>query len=1176
MRTNSTLRILYFIFSIITFPVIAHSQATNDACGSADPLVTSGTVVTGDLQGATSTGSPLGTCAGATTPTNDVWYQFVATSPSATITVNSLGTNLSTTTTYIELFSGTCGTLTSITCQTAATNLVTTSLTPGSTYYIRVYVTGTTTGTPATKRGFKISVTSSTNDDPASAEAITSNTSCITSSGTLLLATASTGLPAGCQSAGNHWDVWYKFTAGNTSSTVTISGQGVNFTNPEIQLFSGTPGSLTSLQCGTTTLTASSLTIGTTYYVRVSNIGASAPTGTVTFNICVTHPQPPPSNDDCANPITLTSGATCSNISSTLISATPSTGIPSGCASPGTLYDVWFKFVATGTIQNAAISTVGGGITNPEVQIFSGSCGTLTSIACGSTSAVTSGLTIGNTYYVRVSNIGSSPASAGTFNICVSAPVPATYEISRTYINVTKGSTGGTVNPGDTLEMRAILSINSKTLDSLSFIDTLYNTKGLRLVPGSLAWRTNEGKIYGNGASAFTDALDADQGTVYTNGLDTVIRINIGAGSNGTTRGALTSTSYPRVFGSPCLIMATYRVVVYAGYNTKINFKTGALTYRDQATGILTNARFPVNNLVVYNSPGLCPNAVSATNALGAESNGTFGTPTGTPLARNRGTTPYIGTGYTYMPFTATGGPNDYFYGIANNTSQTFTTINTWLKPDASTYRVFKHWDITGDHTGASNPLIGNPACDTTKPVSATNPCGYMLVINSAYRADTAFTYAVNNLCPNTYYELSAWFKNICYKCGADSLGRSSTTALYIPTAPGDSSGVRPNIAFDVNGSDYYTTGDIRYTGVTPTGSDSTNQWVKRGFVYLTGPSETSFLLTLRNNAPGGGGNDWALDDIAVNTCLPNMRYSPSLNPSVCQNNAIAINDTIRSYFNTYQNYKWQRSTDGGSSWSDISGATGTSSPAWNGSAWEYITSYTVPVSATTLSNAGDKYRVVVSTTAGNLSNSSCQVTDGVSQIALNVMDCGVVLNTDLLSFNGKLANNRSNLFWTTTREHEALRYHVEKSVDGTNFTRIGTVNGRNNTSAENNHYSFTDSSLLAGKTYYRIVLSNAAGKAKYSRIIQLNTSSQEDFKVGVMTNPFQKDLQFDVTLNEDARIKVALLNASGAPVRQKDFTAYNGVNYFSFQDLQSLSQGIYILQVQNKDQTITRKLIKK
>jgi trimeric autotransporter adhesin len=1180
MRTNTVIKGLLSLTLILfsTSFIYAGPAPANDNCAATSPLLTSSAAgvcsTTMTLQDATTSATP-GTCGGATA--YDVWFRYIAKSNPVTISLNITGSSLSATSTYIEVLSGSCGSFTSVACGPASSRLILNSLTPGTTYYIRAYVISIPNTNGANKYDFTICLKDPpSNDDCSGAVSLTSSINCTPTLTTLDLATASTGIPAGCAPAGTSYDVWYSFSALNTTETVTISGLGGTINNSAVQIFSGTCGSLTSLACGTLSATANSFTIGTTYFVRISNIGSNpSGVGTADFNICVTHPQPPPSNDDCSGAVTLTSGAGCSNTAATLISATASTGIPAGCASPGTLYDVWFKFVATGTIQNATISSVGGNINNPEVQIFSGSCGTLTSLACGNLSAVTSGLTIGNTYYVRVSNIGSSPSSAGGFNICVSAPVPATYDISRSYINVTKGSTGGTVNPGDTLEMRAILAISSKTLDSLSFIDTLYNTKGLRLVPGSLAWRTNEGKIYGNGASAFTDALDADQGTVYTNGSDTIIRINIGAGSNGTTRGQLSSTSFPRVFTSPCLIMATYRVVVYAGYNTKINFKTGALTYKDQATGILTSAKFPVNNLVVYNSPGLCPNAVSATNALGAESNGTFGTPSGTPLARNRGTTPYIGTGYTYKPFTTTGGPNDYFYGIANNTSSAFTTINTWGKPD-NTYRVFNLWDITGDHTGATNLSRGNPACDTTKPVSPTNPCGYMLVINSAYRADTAFTYTVNNLCPNTYYELSAWFKNICYKCGADSLGRSSTTAAYIPTSPGDSSGVRPNIAFDVNGSDYYTTGDIRYSGVTPTGSDSTNQWVKRGFVYLTGPSETSFLLTLRNNAPGGGGNDWALDDIGVNTCLPNMRYSPSLNPTTCQNNPLAINDTIRSYFNTYQNYKWQRSTDNGTSWSDISGATGTSSPAWNGSEWEYITSYTVPVSATTLSNTGDKYRVVVSTTAGNLSNASCQVTDGVSQIALSVLDCGVVLNTDLLSFNGKLANNRSNLYWTTTREHEPLRFNVEKSFDGTNFTKIGIVNGHNNNSTENNLYSFTDSSILAGKTYYRIILSNPAGKMKYSRIIQLNSTSFDDFKVGIMTNPFQKDLQFDVTLNSDSKIKVALLNASGAPVRQKDFTAYSGVNYFSFQDLQSLSQGIYILQVQNKYQTITKKLIKK
>src|SRR5258708_25333637 len=43
--------------------------------------------------------------------------------------------------------------------------------------------------------------------------------------------------------------------------------------------------------------------------------------------------------------------------------------------------------------------------------------------------------------------------------------------------------------------------------------------------------------------TAFTDALDADAGYRYQNGLDTIIRINIGVGATGTARGKLTNTT---------------------------------------------------------------------------------------------------------------------------------------------------------------------------------------------------------------------------------------------------------------------------------------------------------------------------------------------------------------------------------------------------------------------------------------------------------------------------------------------------------------------------------------------------------------------------------------------------------------------------------------------------------
>jgi PQQ-dependent dehydrogenase (s-GDH family) len=58
------------------------------------------------------------------------------------------------------------------------------------------------------------------------------------------------------------------------------------------------------------------------------------------------------------------------------------------------------------------------------MQLYSGSCGSLTSIACGTTSVTSAALSIGSTYYVRVSNINSSPANNGGFSICATHPTP--------------------------------------------------------------------------------------------------------------------------------------------------------------------------------------------------------------------------------------------------------------------------------------------------------------------------------------------------------------------------------------------------------------------------------------------------------------------------------------------------------------------------------------------------------------------------------------------------------------------------------------------------------------------------------------------------------------------------------------------------------------------------------
>ncbi|WP_276503153.1 T9SS type A sorting domain-containing protein [Terrimonas pollutisoli] len=1012
------------------------------------------------------------------------------------------------------------------------------------------------------------------NDACASAISITQGASCTNTSGTLISATyaAITG-PCG-QGTGNKPDVWYSFVAATSNVSVTLSS--TTFNKPGLQLYSDCPA-VTSIICGysngtSTSINATSLTVGATYYIRVYDHNGS----TGTFNICVTTVAL--AGDECATATSLVSNGGCINTSATLIGATASGGIPTGCASAGTHYDVWFSFVA---VQSSELITFKknnpSNISNPELQLFSGGCGTLTSLQCGTTSIAATGLTPSATYYVRVSQVGGSAlATRGGFDICVthSATPPATIDYSKSYVNISKGTGGGTVNPGDTLEIRATFVVRSGTgtADSLAFFDTLYAAEGLALVPGSLALRTNEGKLY----KSFTDNYDTDAGWKLesaNNTLDTVIQINFGANASNVRRGSLTNTSRPSVFGSTCIIMATYRVVVTASYNNLINMGGGSLTLLNG--GNYSDLKFNSTNVMVYSSPGLCPNAVSPTNALGAESNGTFGTPSGSaPLARNRGTSPY--TTYLYRPFTATGGPNDYYYAVANNTSQIYTTLNDWAKSDGTNHRLFGHWDITGDHTNASNSLVGNLACDTTQPVSPSNPCGYMLVVNSAYKADTAFTYTVANLCPNTYYEISAWFKNICYKCGCDSTGTASGNAGYIPTATGDSSGVRPNIAFDVNGSDYYTTGDLLYLGLSggQTGSDAANRWIKKGFTYLTGAAETSFTLTLRNNAPGGGGNDWALDDIAVATCLPSMSYSPSLAPNVCEGNALAIHDTIRSYLDNYIHYIWQKSVNNGSSWSDVTAPASVTLGAPVNGQYEFVTSYTIPPASTTVADSGTLYRVLVATAASNLGTSSCQVTDGISIINLAVNDCTPILATELLSFNGKLLDNKASLAWSTSKEDAPLIFIIEKSSDGTNFVTAGELSAYYNNN-ETNRYIFLDPIAAGDKTWYRIVMITPAGKKKYSSVIQLRNTIP-DFAITNVINPFSGNLKFDIMTANNSSIIIDLIDISGKTVMTSKQQVYAGINSMNLTNTQSLASGIYTLRIANKDMFITKRVVKR
>jgi PQQ-dependent dehydrogenase (s-GDH family) len=130
----------------------------NDECNNLATTLIPGTSVDGTVLGATNSTVAAAPCSG--TPDDDVWYKFVAPYSYAIITLSNIGADLNASGARMQLFSGTCASLTSIACGTASNVINATGLTPNNTYFIRVYSAGTNPQA-GTAWGFRISLTPS-------------------------------------------------------------------------------------------------------------------------------------------------------------------------------------------------------------------------------------------------------------------------------------------------------------------------------------------------------------------------------------------------------------------------------------------------------------------------------------------------------------------------------------------------------------------------------------------------------------------------------------------------------------------------------------------------------------------------------------------------------------------------------------------------------------------------------------------------------------------------------------------------------------------------------------------------------------------------------------------------------------------------------------------------------
>jgi hypothetical protein len=416
----------------------------NDDCSNATSI-TAGTTLGSETNNGAFSDGPTPSCWSSVW--DNVWYKFTVPAGGASYSVTVKGGSIRNPKLAIIKFSTACSNsgATTMACNSinatgTSTSVSVSACLAAGTYYIDV----DDEASSGTAGSFSITLTQTGTGGIPANDACSSPTSLITSvgtSGSNACASIAATDPTFCtyNTFGTaEASVWYQYTlaaAGNI--TLTLNGGTIQY--PNISFYtagtcgtassfvsSGVCGSVNSGSTSTLTTSINCLAAGTYYIAITDDNGNGGSTGTFTITPTFTASSGAPVNDNCASAINLGTVSTSTTTTGTNICATvDQSPFDPSCFNYSA--NVWYKFTAAAG-SSYSISVNAGTITYPAIEVYSGTCGSFTELACvsnhsgnTSVSSVANCLAAG-TYYVAVDyDSHNGNGSQGTFSISINA-----------------------------------------------------------------------------------------------------------------------------------------------------------------------------------------------------------------------------------------------------------------------------------------------------------------------------------------------------------------------------------------------------------------------------------------------------------------------------------------------------------------------------------------------------------------------------------------------------------------------------------------------------------------------------------------------------------------------------------------------------------------------------------
>jgi hypothetical protein len=180
-----------------------------------------------------------------------------------------------------------------------------------------------------------------------------------------------------------------------------------------------------------------------------------------------------------------------------------------------------------------------------------------------------------------------------------------------------------------------------------------------------------------------------------------------------------------------------------------------------------------------------------------------------------------------------------------------------------------------------------------------------------------------------------------------------------------------------------------------------------------------------------------------------------------------------------------------------------------------------------------------------------------------------------LLSFTGSNQGDYNNLRWATALEENADHFELERSLEGSAFLPIANIPAKNIQTGAS--YSYDDdirNIKTAQAIFYRLKMVDKDDSYEYSNVVSIRMPLSTN--IIVKGNPFSNYIRIQVTAMKKENVQLNLYDASARLVATKSIIIPPGINEFSWDNLQDLPGGSYILELHTGQERFSLKLMKK